>query len=52
VGALSSSEEHVRAVLDGLARGTASVARSNEGIDEIGRGLAIAAHAVALIEKI
>jgi len=27
-------------------------ATTNEGIDEIGRGLAIAAHAVALIEKI
>jgi 2-C-methyl-D-erythritol 2,4-cyclodiphosphate synthase len=27
-------------------------ATTNEGVDEIGRGLAIAAHAVALIEKI
>jgi len=27
-------------------------ATTNEGIDEIGRGLAIAAHAVALIEQI
>jgi 2-C-methyl-D-erythritol 2,4-cyclodiphosphate synthase len=26
-------------------------ATTNEGVDEIGRGLAIAAHAVALIEK-
>jgi len=26
-------------------------ATTNEGIDELGRGLAIAAHAVALIEK-
>ena len=26
-------------------------ATTNEGIDDIGRGLAIAAHAVALIEK-
>ncbi|HEX2853817.1 MAG TPA: 2-C-methyl-D-erythritol 2,4-cyclodiphosphate synthase [Opitutaceae bacterium] len=34
---------------------TASIgikATTNEGVDEIGRGLAIAAHAVALIEKI
>jgi 2-C-methyl-D-erythritol 2,4-cyclodiphosphate synthase len=27
-------------------------ATTNEGVDEIGRGLAIAAHAVALIEKV
>lgn len=41
------------AVSTGLAAGAIGIkATTHEGVDEIGRGLAIAAHAVALIESV
>ena len=44
--------KHALAVSLGLPTDAIGIkATTNEGIDEIGRGLAIAAHAVALIER-
>ena len=52
IGSRIPEMKHALAVSLGLPTDAIGIkATTNEGIDEIGRGLAIAAHAVALIER-